>query len=257
MKTSTDEPDVKTREIGEKVKLNLSFEPTLTKDLGNGSVECVVTTSAVDRYNESIDTAGIDTTHFMNNPVVLYGHDYSGLPIGKTTKITQMKNKMKAQFQLAVDEYPFAATVYAMIKGGYLNAVSIGGRVKEWSEDYKTILQMEMVEFSVVAVPANPDAMITGKDFEAIVGKSFEEVGRELEDFSQKIMLDKFKTMPEDDVIDAIKVLKILLDRLEETAQPSSLTDDKPQKRTKHYVLKDAAAVQAQSQKIIKIIKFS
>jgi HK97 family phage prohead protease len=182
MKNSTDEVDIKTREVGEKIKLNLSFEPTKTKDLGNGTLEAIITTSSVDRYNESITTGGIDTTNYMSNPVVLYGHDYSGLPIGKTIKLTQMKNKIKAQFQLAVDEFPFAATVYAMIKSGYLNAVSIGGRVREWSDDYKTIVQMEMVEFSVVAVPANPEALITGKDFEAAVGKTFEQVEKEFED---------------------------------------------------------------------------
>jgi hypothetical protein len=27
-----------------------------------------------------------------------------------------MKNKIKARFELAVNEYPFAATVYAMVK---------------------------------------------------------------------------------------------------------------------------------------------
>lgn len=254
MSKPTPSPDVKTREIGEKIKLNLSFEPTLTKDLGAGVVEAIITTSSIDRYNESIDTQGIDTTQYMNNPVVLYGHDYSGLPIGKTIKINQMKNKIKAQFQLAVDEFPFAATVYAMIKSGYLNAVSIGGRVKEWSEDYKTILQMEMVEFSVVSVPANPEALITGKSFEDAVGKSWDQVGREFEDFANKIMLDKLKGMPDDDLNDAVKVLKNLTARLEETLE-ASLIDDKPQKVNRRFVLKDAKRVAEQSQKVIKIVK--
>lgn len=257
MKKSTDKPEVKIREVGEKVKLNLSFEPSTTKDLGSGVVECIVTTSSIDRYNESIDTQGIDTTAYMANPVVLYGHDYSGLPIGKTIKLTQMKNKMKAQFQLAVDEFPFAATVYAMIKSGYLNAVSIGGRVREWSDDYKTILQMEMVEFSVVAVPANPEALITGKAFEDAVGKSFEEVEKEFESASRTFMLDKLKGMPENEVNDAIRGLETLLARLKESASQRSLPDDKPQTTHKHFVLKDAKAVAAQSQRIIKIIKLS
>lgn len=250
--------DVKVREIGEKVKLNLSFEPTLTKDLGSGTVECVVTTSTVDRYNESIDTQGIDTVNYMTNPVVLYGHDYSGLPIGKTLSLNQTKNKMKAKFQLAVDEYPFAATVYAMIKSGYLNAVSIGGRVKEWSDDYKTIMQMEMVEFSVVSVPANPEALITGKAFEDAVGKTWEEVESEFEDFSNKIMLDKLKKMPDDELNDAVRVLKALTARLEETALEQSLPDAKTNDYTgKRFVLKDAKRVAEQSQRVIKLVKLT
>jgi HK97 family phage prohead protease len=252
MKTATDTPDIKIRKIGEKVKLNLSFEPTKTKDLGNGVLEAIITTSSIDRYNESIDTKGIDTTAYMSNPVVLYGHDYSGLPIGKTLKLNQQKTKIKAQFQLAVDEFPFAATVYAMIKSGYLNAVSIGGRVREWSDDYKTILQMEMVEFSVVAVPANAEALITGKDFEDAFGKTWEDVEKEYEDFSHKQMLDKLANVEDDDVKDAILELNKRVARLEDTAKSPSLRDAKTKKR---FVLKDAKAVAEQAQATIKLIK--
>jgi HK97 family phage prohead protease len=256
MKNPTDEAEVKTRKIGEKVKLNLSFEPTKTKDLGSGVVEAIITTSSVDRYNESIDTQGIDTSSYMNNPVVLYGHDYSGLPIGKAVKLTQMKNKIKAQFQLAVDEYPFAATVYAMIKSGYLNAVSIGGRVREWSDDYKTIMQMEMVEFSVVPVPANQEALITSRDFEEAIGKSFDQIGKEFEDFSHKIMLDKFKGMPDDEVKDAIKGLKLALARLEESATKDPLQGANT-KTVKRYSIADAKAIATESQRVLRIIKLS
>lgn len=257
MTKPTDELDVTERKVGDSVKLHLGFDAAKTKDLGNGTIEAVITTSSVDRYNESITTSGIDTTAYMGNPVVLYGHDYEGLPIGKTLKLNQMKNKIKATFQLAVDDYPFAATVYAMIKSGYLNAVSIGGRVREWSEDYKTILQMEMVEFSVVAVPANPEALITGRAFEDAIGKSWEDVREEFTDFSHKIMLDKLQGMPDDEVNDAIKTLKGLVARLEESAAAApSLSGAKPNKR-KEYVLKDAKRVATQSQRIIKVIKFS
>lgn len=256
MGTEKTDPSVTARKVGEKVKLNLTFEASKTKALGDGVLEAVITTSSIDRYNESIATDGIDVSAYMNNPVVLYGHDYSGLPIGKTLKLTQMKNKIKAQFELAVNEFPFAATVYALVQAGYLNAVSIGGRVREWSEDYKTILQMEMVEFSIVAVPANPEALITGKSFEEAVGKSIETVEQEFEDFNKKMMLDKLKGMGEDETIGAIKVLENLVARLKETAvQPSP--SDANQKTIKRFVLKDAQRVAEQSQRVIRVIKIS
>jgi HK97 family phage prohead protease len=242
------------REVGEKVSLQLSFDPEKTKDLGEGVVECIVTTSSLDRYAENIVTTGISTDNYMNNPVVLYGHDYEGLPIGKTIKLTSMKNKMKAQFQLAVEEYPFAATVYAMIKSGYLNAVSIGGRVTEWSDDYRSILGMEMVEFSVVAVPANPEALITGRAFEKAVGKSMETVREEFQDFSKKIMLDKLSGLSDDEIIDTVKVLKTLIVRLEETTEVK-LSDATP--TTRRIVLKDAQQVVAQSHRLVRKIKLA
>ncbi len=249
------EPEITKREIGEKVTVYRSLDKDSVKaiDEGNGILEAIITTSDVDRYNENIITSGIDTTNYMTNPVVLYGHDYYNFPVGKTLKLTQMKNKIKAQFQLAVEEYDFAATLYKLIQNGFINAVSIGGRVLEWSEDYKSIMKMEMVEFSVVAIPANPSALITARDFQGATGKSAEQIRTEIEDMSQKLMLDKMAGMPDDEVNDAIKVLKNLTARLEETAEQSSLPGAKT--KTRRLVLRDAKAVAGQSQQIIKILK--
>ena len=240
------------REIDEHVKLTMNLESASTKDLGEGVLECVVTTANEDRHGENIDTKGISTDRYMENPVVLYGHDYYGLPIGKTLKLTEQSKKMKARFQLATDILPFAATVYAMVKAGYINAVSIGGIVKKWSEDYRTIEEMEMLEFSIVSIPANPEALITGRSFEKIVGKSITEVKKEYEEAVQQVTLDKLKGMDNDEVKDAIKVLKTLIARLEETASEQTLSDEKTITR---IVMKDAKAVAEQSQQVIKTIK--
>ena len=248
---------IEKRKVGEKVSLALNFDSASTKDLGEGVIEAIITTSSVDRHNENIETKGIDTKNYMNNPIVLYGHDYEGLPIGKTLKLTkQMGTQIKARFQLAVEEYPFASTVYSMIKSGYLNAVSIGGVVKEWSDDYRTINKMDMIEFSVVPVPANPEALITSRSFEKMVGKSVDEVKQEYQDFNRKVLLDKVADMGEDEIKDAITVLKNLVARLEETEQ-ASLADAKNTKTVRHYILKDAQAVATQSQQVIKTIKLT
>lgn len=261
MSKKTDQPSVQKREVGEKVKLTLGFESASTKDLGDGVLEAIITTSAMDRHNENIETTGITYKDYMNNPVVLYGHDYEGLPIGKTLKLTkQMGTQIKARFQLAVEEYPFAATVYEMIKSGYLNAVSIGGIVREWSEDYRTIVKMDMVEFSVVPVPANPEALITSRSLlEKAAGKPIEQIRTEYLDFSQKILVDKVADMGETEVNQAIKVLENLVAALKESAKANSTAGTSaPQevKRIKHITLRDSAkAVATQSQRIIKIVK--
>lgn len=257
MSKTDEKPTITKRDVGERVKLTLGFDSASTKDLGDGVLEAVITTSSVDRHNENIDTGGIDTSTYMANPVVLYGHDYEGLPIGKTLKLTEMKNKIKARFQLAVTEYPFAQTVYEMVKGGYLNAVSIGGIVREWSDDYRTIVKMDMVEFSVVPVPANPEALITARSFEEATGKTIETVRQEYAEFSHKVYVDKFATLPDDEIKDDVRTLKKLASRLEETVDSRPLTDAKNTKRVKTFVLKDAQAVATQAQKVIKTIKLS
>lgn len=251
-----EQPEIIKREVGEKVQFHMHLEKGSTKELDadNGILEAVVTTSGEDRHREQIMTDGIDTSNYIEkNPVVLYGHDYWGFPIGKTIKLKQQKNKITARFQLAIEEYDFAKTVYNLVKGGYLNAVSIGGIVRKWSEDYRTILEMEMLEFSIVSIPANPDAMITARSFEAVAGKSMQDVRKEFEQFSRVSLLDKVKHMPEDEVKDAVKVLENLTARLKESAESGSLPDAKP--HIKRIVLRDAAAVATQSQKVIKTIK--
>lgn len=259
MKSAVKEPKIIKRKIGERVNVHLGFEPDLTKDLGDGIVEAIVTTSSVDRTNENILTTGIDTTGFMaTGGPVLYGHDYQSLPIGKTIKLTEMKNKIKAQFQMAVEEYDFAATVYALIKGGYLNAVSIGGIVREWSEDYRTIMKMDMVEFSVVPVPANDEAIITSRSLEKMTGKSIDTIKTEFEDFNRRVMVDKLKTMGQDDINQAVGVLELLVATLKASITASAGDAETPEvKRIKRVRLVNAAkAVNQESERVIRVIKF-
>lgn len=257
MSKTADKPKTTKREVGEKVKLHLNFDSASTKDLGEGILEAVITTASVDRHRENIITSGVDTTNYMDNPVVLYGHDYGSLPIGKALKLVEMKNKIKARFQLAIDIFPFANTVYEMVRNGYINAVSIGGVVKKWSEDYMTIEEMEMVEFSIVPIPANPEALITSRSIEQATGKSLDTIKQEYVDFAREILLDKTADMGQDELKDAIKVLKNLLARLEETADMPSRTDAKQVKRITHLLLADARALTTESQRVIKTIKLS
>lgn len=246
------------REIGERVDIILSIDQTTVKDMGNGTFSCTVTTTDPDRMGESIDTQGIDYAAYMNNPVVLYGHDYQGLPIGKTTKLSSFKNKMVCQFQLAIAEYPFAATVAAMIKGGYLNAVSIGGIVKQWDSTFTNIEQMEMVEYSVVPVPANPNALITAS-FEKATGKSAQEVAKEFHEFVEKSHMESLKGVDNTDLKGHIESLKSLTAILE--AALANKTSEKEVSNTSEkatiIIRKTAGKVSETGQQIIRITKAS
>lgn len=252
-----EDKDIVKREVGERVDVMCNFEPGSVKDLGNGAFSATVTTSDIDRMGESIDSQGVDTTAFMQNPVVLYGHDYSGLPIGKATKISSFKNKITASFQLAIAEYPFAATVAAMIKGGYLNAVSIGGVVRQWDDTYTQIQQMEMVEFSVVPVPANPNALITA-GFEASVGKSVAEVNKEFVEFVQQTAAEKIeKSLDMDELDRHIKSLKDLTAILEtaKTAKTSEKEISENDETITLTIRKTAGKVSETGQQIIRLVK--
>lgn len=262
-KFDKDQPDLAAkalkREVGERVDVVMNIDQTTVKDLGDGVFSATVTTSDVDRMGESIDTQGITTDAYMQNPVVLYGHDYQGLPIGKATKLSQFKNKLTATFQLAVKEYPFAATVAEMIKGGYLNAVSIGGVVRQWNESYTEIQAMEMVEFSIVPVPANPAALITARSFEKATGKSVEEVAKEYHDFVQATTAEKLeKSLDMDELDRHIKSLKDLTAILE-TAKATKTSEKETSLEDDEKIIltlrKAGGKVSETGQQIIRLVK--
>jgi len=133
--------------------------------LSEGEVEFVVSTGDVDAHSERINVNGIDLKDYKKNPVVLWGHDGFNLPIAKTTKIWKQDDKLMARAMFYLKD-EFAAKVYNFILDGFLNAVSIGGVVKTWGEDGMTISELLMKEFSVVSVPANPNALVSNKSLD-------------------------------------------------------------------------------------------
>lgn len=154
------------------------------------TVNFTISTGAVDRDMDTIDPAGWDLRAYKKNPVVLWAHDYSGLPIGRAT-VTQSRDRLTAVAEFPT--HPFADTVFQMVKEGFLNATSVGFRPTKFAfnEDRKGVdfLQQELLEFSVVPVPANPEALveasIKGLD-PALVRRCFDELreGEKMSRFS-------------------------------------------------------------------------
>ena len=248
------------REVGERVDAIMNIDQASVKDLGDGVFEATITNSEVDRMGESIDYKGIDTANYMNNPVVLYGHDYTSLPIGKTLKLTKSNttSSWKARFQLATEILPFAATVAALVKGGFLNAVSIGGVVRQWNENYTEIQKMEMVEFSIVPVPANPAALITSRSLEEITGKSVEQVASEYREAVQQTTAEKLEKSLDIDELDRhIKTLKDLTVILETAKTAKTNEKDTPEADEKITLTlrKTAGKVSETGQQIIRLVK--
>jgi len=142
----------------------------IVKAADDGTVEFIASKEVADRDREIVTVKGIDIKNYKKNPVVLWAHDRSQPPIGKAVKITKSKDELKIKVDFADEEtYPFASTIYKLLKGGYLNAVSIG-----FIPDYKAIEydekkevrifnKVELFELSVVPVPANQEALATGK----------------------------------------------------------------------------------------------
>jgi len=143
----------------------------------DGYYEIIASTASVDRQGDSIDQSGWDLTNFNQNPVLLWAHDYSELPIGRVTEIGVVDGALKAKFEFAPAEgNPKAAQIQKLYEGGFVNASSVGLIPKE--RNGHIITRAELLELSLVPVPANQEALrmaVSNKSIDvSLVEKDFE-----------------------------------------------------------------------------------
>jgi HK97 family phage prohead protease len=154
------------------------------KKVGERQYEFTASDSSIDRDNEIIDVNGWDLKNFKKNPVIMYAHDYSTLPIGKATRIGVKDNKLVNVVEFPPEgTYEFADTVQRLVDTGYLKTQSVGFVPKTWEDGNgkegsanRTYTKQELLEISIVPVPSNPNALrnavkegvITQKQLEGI-----------------------------------------------------------------------------------------
>lgn len=131
----------------------------------------VISTASPDRDNDTVAVSGWLLDNYRKNPVVLWAHDYRSLPIGKAVEVGSEGDKLVAVADFA--DHPFAETVLRLIDGGFLRATSVGFRPEKYmlNEDRRGLdfVEQELLEFSVVPVPANPEALLVAREFETDV----------------------------------------------------------------------------------------
>ena len=120
------------------------------------------------RTQPDLDLGGLSTEGYSRNPVVMWAHDAvgrspsGGLPIGRTVELDRGPGgRIVAEFEFLEGD-PFAQRVRNAWDQGFLRAASIswlplesrpveGGRLRD--------TRSELLEWSIVAVPADPDAL--------------------------------------------------------------------------------------------------
>lgn len=142
----------------------------------SGPIRFCITTSGIDREGDTIAIDGWELQHYQRNPVVLWGHDLSQPPIGRAAKLFRDGDALKADVEFVPADVPVwglrAEGVRQLCASGFLFATSVGFRPIEWAEaedksrdnggwfppiDFR---RQELMEFSIVAIPCNPDALI-------------------------------------------------------------------------------------------------
>lgn len=122
-----------------------------------------ISTSTPDRSRDIVRPEGVQLDNYVKNPVVAFGHNYSGLSIGKTVEIQKVTEGIIAKVQFTPKGvYPLADQLYEMYKGGFMNAWSIGFIPKKWvdkEDGGRDFEEWELLEYSAVLVPDNPEAL--------------------------------------------------------------------------------------------------
>lgn len=130
-------------------------------------IRAVFSTPNIDRHGEIVDQKGWDLAEFMLNPVVLWSHDSYAPAIGKVVDLAFIDGNLEGTIQFAVKEYAFAETIYNLMAGGYINAISVGFENTKWmfdeAQDVMVLLENTLYEVSVVNIPANSLALAKQK----------------------------------------------------------------------------------------------
>jgi HK97 family phage prohead protease len=150
-----------------------------TTDEDNTAI-AAISTDGIDRDKEIMLPKGAVLDNFTKNPVVLWAHDYSGTPVGSAKKywVKQGRKYIKAKWEWAKTDK--AQEIRELWDGGFLNAVSVGFIVNksheptpaeikknpEWADVRRIIDEWELLEFSIVPVPANPEALAGIKELD-------------------------------------------------------------------------------------------
>lgn len=138
-----------------------------------------VTVETVDRDGDVVVAQGMNSRNYERNPILLVAHDVQDIPVGKCVAIRRREAGIEMDFTLTPKPDGWSGDweperVGAAIAHGALNAVSIRfrglpggvrratqGDIAKYGEDCVQVYsKWELLEVSVVSIPANQEALI-------------------------------------------------------------------------------------------------
>lgn len=131
-------------------------------------MEFVLSDETVDRMDDVIVASGWDLTSFKKSPVALFNHRQD-FPIGRWRDLRIENNQLLGHLELARKGTSARINeIISLVEQGILKAVSVGFRPLEAKEregsDWGSVYtRSELVECSLVSVPANPNALAVAK----------------------------------------------------------------------------------------------
>lgn len=161
--------DHKIEDAGPLNPLRHSFESTVrvVPDMER-TLEFTISTDAIDRAGDKISQDGWQLENYRKNPVVMWAHAYDLLPVARCVQVGPEAGKLRALAEFTpAGMAKFNDTVFDMYRLGFLSATSVGFMPIRWEwvdEEGRRygidFIEQELLEFSTVPVPCNPEALI-------------------------------------------------------------------------------------------------
>jgi HK97 family phage prohead protease len=146
----------------------LRTTPSEPVDLpGQPVLDFIASDETLDRYREIIVASGWRLDAYRRNPVFQNSHKYGDVlfTLGKALVTEARAGHLFQRIEFAVNANPAARIAYALYRGKFLNAVSVGFLPLRWENGTadtgfrRKHLEQELLEVSAVAIPANPNAL--------------------------------------------------------------------------------------------------
>jgi HK97 family phage prohead protease len=139
----------------------------------------VMSDATVDRYGDVVEPGGWDLGNFQRHPIALFNHDIDQ-PIGLWKDVRVERGGLRGRLVLAEGAAPEIDKLAKLVEMGVLKAVSVGFKPleREPIREGKGVRfkRQELLECSLVTVPANPNALQVAKSLglsDAMVARVF------------------------------------------------------------------------------------
>jgi len=244
-------------------------------------MDFIASTERLSRTNHIIDFDGLSVKNFKQYGPILFDHDYSSLPVGRSLRVQKDPGTRQTKIRVKFDpDDAFAMQLAKKYQTGFMKAVSVGVMVNErrdLTEDDlgkgaskadldsirfgSRLTKTDLMELSLVSIPANVDAKkIVDQAVKA--GTITEDEGIEWMHESETIK----KAPPQSYIpskviinfqgtdIDNVELARNILDVVRDCESPTSGEHDSDDKETLHDIRADLRDLKAELSQLAKTL---
>jgi HK97 family phage prohead protease len=151
--------------------MNMKWATSDIKSQDARRISFIASHEKIDRDSELIVVAGIDTTEFERNPVLLLQHNQREVAVARVTSLrkTMIDGAPALVGEAVFPDRPGSDDALADVRAELRSAVSIGFRVLEIGPPTKpgqtgaTYLKTNLIEISLVTLPSCQTCLVTSK----------------------------------------------------------------------------------------------